>query len=421
MLKYRMLKLLIFPLFLLTCFSTISSAQIISFGKFSIGQSRIHADLNDFLIHSNNPDIAAAWVSDSVQWIRNENNLLVPRALLRIVVRNNAGRVHIDYHNSTIIPVQKKNYLVSELYVDLFNPDIASVYSGPLLLDKIVIEAKGVANTRSKQLIDFSCSPYQLKIEGIDNEYLSVGCKMNRLGKFGNERPRLEITLSSTNLRMLNDAKPPYTIFLDDSSPVEVQMTGVDKKIKTFHLEAQLPARLNRLKTAVGFGPYIYQSDFLNKNQIHSIAPSLMIYGKFDINETSSFKAFDALLYSKSFFNNAGLYFSYDLADAFDGRILMNALLGFQGLHYKYAVNTPTVFRLIYPQGFEVVYKHAFIENYNLFYGMFLSTTSESYTNAWLRYGKSSFIELNYIDWGLEKNHIKMVGLSVGIPFIGAF
>ena len=399
----------------------IASAQIISFGKFSIGESRIHAELNDFVIHTQHPDIKAAWIPDSVQWIRNEQNLLVPRARLKIFIRASDDLVHIDYHNTIVIPVKKNNYVTTEIYVDLFNPDIAFVYSGKVLLDKIVIEAKAVTNARSKQLIDYSCAPYNLKIEGIDSEYLSIGCKMGRVGKFGNEHPRLEISLSSTNLRTLNDAKPPYVIYLEDNSPVELQLKSVDQKIKTFHLEAKIPNRLNRLKTSLGFGPYIYQSEFQDDKQIANFAPAIMIYGKFDINETSSFKAFDALLYSKSRFNNSGLYFSYDLADAFDGRVLIDALFGFQGLHYKYSSSTPTEFRLIYPQGFEVIYKHAFMENYNLVYGMFLSTSSESYTNAWLRYGKSSFLELNYINWGHDKSKMKMFGLSIGIPFLSAF
>jgi hypothetical protein len=402
-------------------FSTTAPAQIISLGKFSIGESRIHADLNDFVIHTKHPDVAAAWVPNSVQWIRNENNLLVPRALLKIFIRNNTNLIHVEYNKTLVVPVKKKNYASTEIYVDLFNPDSALVFSGTDLLDKIVIEARAVLNARSKQLIDYSCSPYQLKLEGIDSEYLSVGCKMSRLGKFGSERPRLEITLSSTNLRTMNDTKPPYTIYLEDNSPVEIKMKGVDQKINTFHLEATLPKRLNRLKTALGFGPYIYESAYLTESKSNSVAPSLMIYGKLDINETSSFKAFDALLYSKTFFNNSGLYFSYDLAEAFDGRILLNTLIGFQGLHYKFSDQTPTTFRLIYPQGFEVIYKHAFVENYNLTYGMFLSTSAEIYTNAWLRYGKSSFLELNYIEWAHDQSHIKMWGLSVGIPFFSAF
>ena len=104
-----MLKLLTSSLFFLTLFIVENSyAQIISFGKFSIGESRIHAELNDFVIHSQHPDVKAVWVPGSVQWIRNDQNLLVPRALLKIFIRTDLGMVHIDYHNSVIIPVKKK-------------------------------------------------------------------------------------------------------------------------------------------------------------------------------------------------------------------------------------------------------------------------------------------------------------------------
>lgn len=417
-----MLKILISTfLFLILSISRVS-AQTFNFAKFSIGDSRIQVDLNDFYIHNNHPKIKASWVPDSVQWIRNENNLLVPRALLKILINTNDSVVHVDYNNSIIIPFRGINKVYeTEIYVDLFNPGVILVISGKEVLDKIIIDAKEAKDARSKQLIDYSCSPYDLKIDGIDTEYLSIGCKMNRLGKLGDNYPLLEITMSSTNLRTINEAKPPYTIYLKDNSPVEIKMKGVDNKIKTFGLSASLPKKLYRLKTAIGFGPYIYQSEFESSKHEEKLAPSIMLYAKYDLTETASIKAFDALLYSKSLFNNSGLYFSYDLAQAFDGRILLNALIGFQGLHYKHSPSNSTEFHLIYPQGFELIYKHAFIENYNLIYGMFLSTSAQSYTNAWLRYGKSSFLELNYIDWTNNRSHINMWGISVGIPFFSAF
>lgn len=414
-----------FLLLLIATFSLFfneAHSQMISFGKFTIGESKIRADLSDFKIIVKNPNISAEWVPGTVQWIRNENNLLVPRALLKIIIKQSMNELHIESHNSIIIPAKKDNYYETQVYIDLFNPEQLLVYSASELLDKISIVAEAVADARSKQLIDYSCAPYDLKIEGIDTEYLSVGCKMNRLGTFANEYPRLEITMNSTNLRTLNNSKPPYVVYLEDNSPVDLKMKGLNQQTIQFKLSAKLPKRLHRLKTSVGYGPYIYESEYQTDKQSANFAPSLMVYAKYELTDTSSIKAFDALLYSKSRFNNSGLYFSYDLADAFDGRVLINALLGFQGIHYKFEKNAFTEFRLIYPQGFEVIYKHAFLLNYHLFYGMFISTNNiDSYTNAWLRYGKSSFIELNYIDWGHEKNHMKMIGLSVGIPFFNAF
>jgi hypothetical protein len=397
-----------------------SFGQTFNLGRFSIGESRVQVELQNFFVHHQDQKVFAEWIPNSVQWIRNENNLLVPRALLSIQAKTD-GSITFSYQDKTIIPTYANGVFESQVYIDLFNPETINIYSGEKLLDKITIEARATKSARSKQLIDYSCSSYQLEIEGIDDEYLSVGCKMSRLGKLGSETPRLEITMSSTNLRVLNGSKPPYTIYMEDNFPVELKMKDADGKIKTMRLKAQVPDRLYRFKTALGFGPYIYTSQEKAARQESNFAPSLMLYGKYELNDTASFKAFDALLYSKSFFNNSGLYFSYDLVSVFDERVYINALLGFQGLHYRYAKENGTVFRLIYPQGFEVIYKHAFRENYNLSYGMFLSTTNEKYTNAWLRYGKSNFLELNYINWGHENSSIKMWGLSVGIPFFSAF
>lgn len=398
-------------------------AQAFSIAKFSIGETRIPLDLNDFVIHTKSKNIQTNFIQDSLQWIRNENNLLVPRILLEIQVIQNISDVYFNIDKKIIFPSKAGTHYSTKIYVDLFNPAEISVFSGNILLDSITIEAKSTSNAKSKQLIDYSCSPYSLKIEGIDNEYISVGCKMNRLGNWYANTPRLEITMSSTNLKTIAGNKPPYFFYLENSSPVEIQLVDQDKKINSVRIEAQVPARINRFHTALGFGPYIYKAGIHDEMTESLLASSLMVYAKFDLTDTASFKAFDALLYSKSLFNNSGLYFSYDLAELFDNKILINALLGFQGIHYSYSrKNNGTEFRMLYPQGFEVLYKHAFgLENYNLFYGMFLSMNQERYTNAWLRFGKRAFLELNYIDWGFNTSQIQMWGVSVGIPFVSAF
>lgn len=419
-----MIRFKYFILIILFISSQLVHAQAFSIAKFSIGETRIPLNLNDFAIHTKSKNIKTNFINDSLQWIRNENNLLVPRILLEIQVDNSQADIYLSVDKKNIFPAKLGSTYSTKVYVDLFNPAEISVFSGTTLLDSITIEAKNNSRAKSKQLIDYSCSPYSLKIEGIDNEYISVGCKMNRLGKWYAETPRLEITMSSTNLKTATGSKPPYFFYLEDNSPIEIQLIDQDKKINIVRIEAQIPPRLHRLNTALGFGPYLYKAGINNEVTKSLFAPSLMIYGKFALTETASIKAFDALLYSKSLFNNSGLYFSYDLAEVFDNRIFINALLGFQGIHYSYKRKTSgTEFKTLYPQGFEVLFKHAFgLENYNLFYGMFLSTNQERYTNAWVRFGKSTFLELNYIDWASSSSSkIQMWGVSLGFPFISGF
>lgn len=409
-------------LLLLTLFAFKASAQTFNLAKFSIGESRIKLDQSEFAIKNTDSNIEVHFISDSVQWIRNEANLLVPRSMVGITIKNNDHNIILHYLNKTIIPVKHEQNFYTELYVDLFNPNVIEVYRANQIIDRITFVSKGTKDAKSKQLIDYSCVPYQLNIEGIDDEYLSVGCKMEAIGKMFSQRPRLEVTISSTNLISENGERPPYTIYLQDNSPVIFKLKNDQGDLKTISVKAKIPERLTRLKLAAGIGPYIYNSEKLNATTNGQIAPSYMLYGKFDLTPTTSFKAFDALVYAKTLFNNSGMYFSYDLAEIFDGRILINTLLGFQGLHYKYDKASSTKFEMLYPQGFEVIYRHAFgIENKHLTYGMFLSTDSNEYTNAWIRYGGRFFWELNYINWAHTPNKISMYGLSIGFPIFEAF
>jgi hypothetical protein len=410
-------------LLFLLIISTNAFSQVFSIAKFSIGESRIQLNLNEFVIHTKTKIVQTNFIKDSLQWIRNENNLLVPRVLLEIKIVDKKSDIYLIVDKKVIIPSKEGKAFTTKAYVDLFNPAEINIYSDKELIDTVTIEAKNSTSAKSKQLVDYSCSPYSLKIEGIDNEYISVGCKMGQLGKWYAQTPRLEITMSSTNLKTLNGNRPPYFFYLEDNSPIEINLLDQENRVSALHIEAKIPKRVYRLHTSFGFGPYFYKAGINQEMTKSLIASSIMGYAKFDITETASVKAFDALLYSKSLFNNSGLYFSYDLAEVFDNRIYINALLGAQGIHYSYSrKNSGTEFRILYPQGFEVLYKHAFgIENYNLFYGMFLSTNQERYTNAWLRFGKSAFLELNYIDWGHNTSRIQMWGLSMGLPFFNGF
>lgn len=396
-------------------------AQTFSIAKFSIGESRINLDLADFLVELEKKNVQAGLIKNSVQWIRDENNLLTPRVLIGIIIKKNNPQIHVTYFDKKIIPNKKNNFYYTQFFVDLFHPGEIIIHEGETILDKITIRSKGVTDARSKQLIDYSCSPFDLKILGIDSEYLSIGCKLHRLGKIGKELSRLEITMNSTNLRTINGDKPPFTIYLDDNSPVELQVIGQDEKIQTLKISAQFPKRQHRLKSAVGFGPYIHDSFKAEQSSKNNLGPSVMLYGKFDLTETSSFKFFDALIYSKTIFNNSGLYFSYDLAEVFDGRLLFNALLGMQGLHYKFDKNSETIANTIYPQGFEVVYRHFYgMENKHLTYGMFIGTGEHKYINSWLRFGGAQFLELNYIKWAHRKDEIRTWGVSIGLPLFSA-
>lgn len=409
-----MRKLILF--FLISFYSACVFAQAFSIGQFSIGQAAVDLDVNDFNIEKSHSDIETSFVTDSIQWLRPENNLLTPRVLLNIHVPKKYQPVYFKIAGQVIF--------ASQVYINLFNPETIQIFQGDKVLDTIQISAKAVARSKLKQWIDYTCLPYNVVITGIEQQYSSTGCKLNRVGSFGRETPRLEVAFSSPNLETLAGDHPPFLFNLQNNDPVETVLINKSTKEKVnVTVSAKLPERLNRLKVAGGLGPYFFTSTYNLETKGPDTAPSYMLYAKYELSETSSLKAFDALVYNnKSLFNNSGLYFSYDLAQVFDGQVVLGALIGFQGLHYRFDSGYPNEFEVIYPQGFELTYNHAFgIQNRYLSYGMFLSTTEEVYRNIWLRYGGQVFYELNYITWGSDIAEIEMWGLSIGFPLFKAF
>ena len=160
-----------------------------------------------------------------------------------------------------------------------------------------------------------------------------------------------------------------------------------------------------------------------DKSRNDRIAPAVMFYGRYDLIKTTCLRFFNATVASGSVFNNGGIYFAYELADAFDGRLELVPLLGAQILSFDYDDENDAYHKAIYPQGAEIVWNNAFgIENYNVVYGMFLSTSSQNdYQNLWVRWGKGYFWELNYINWAQDGFRAKMWGLSIGLPMFQAF
>lgn len=400
----------------------IINAAPVNLSRTTIGESRVEIDLKNFEIKYKHSDIRARFIAESLRFERNADNLLTPKVLVGIAI-NKARDISLVHNKETFIPTSLKGGVYSELWVDLFNPYEIQVFQDQTLIDVITVESISVSTVTKTQLIDYSCTPHQLKITGMENEYISVGCMLQKIGKLGRETPRLEVSFSTTNYRMKNGASPPYKIILENEASANFTLVDSKKETREVNISATLPSRLHRLKTAIGFGPYIYDSHEENYSRQNKYAPSLMLYGKFDISNASSIKFFDAVLIEKTFFNNAGLYFSYDLAEAFDSRVIFSTLLGFQGLNFRAKKTSAMKSRIIYPQGFEVLYKHPFNrENEYMTYGMFLSTdNTEDYTNAWFRWGKKYFYELNYISWKHRDTDISMWGLSVGLPLFQAF
>lgn len=425
MVKFVVILLLVFSS---SVFAADDKVFSFSFGPVSIGEARVPISVNDFevLVKSTNDRVQAVIESESVQWVRGEHNILSPRARVLIKVKGDASLLHLEYQGKDIL-LQKRNEneAQSTLYISLFYPESIRIVERDAGIGEIILRPKKTQKISKKKskLIDYSCAPYHLLIEGLDQDYLSVSCRLGRIGNFGDEKPLLEVYWTSTNTHLLDGNSPPYVAVLTDSSPVVTKVKTINGEDEDVIIKANLPDRLYRLRTALGLGPYSFVSKEGQLEHKASTAPAGMLYANLMLTEGSSFRAFDALVSQKSLFNNAGFYFAYDLGSAFDQRVMVTALLGLQSLSYRFSSQHKTRTNLIYPQGVEVVLKHFWgIENSNLIYGMFISPSkNEDYKNIWIRYGKRVFGEINYISWSDEKRSASMWGLSIGFPFVSFF
>jgi hypothetical protein len=405
--------------------------KLISFGDVQIGADRINLIIDDFKVNTeqkSNIPIRANLIADSVQWVRDQSNLLIPRARLQIDVGSRSATIVARYIDEVVIPEKTNKGSSFDLYVNLFNPGTVEIKKGTQIIGEVGIRVDDIsdkikARNQKTKLIDYSCSRYRLEFKGLEHEYMSIGCKLQRIKIKGIETPRLVVTWSTTNYSLLDDSIPPFKVILHGNDPATIIVKDRNGKNKKITISANLPKRLHRLKTAFGFGPYMFEPRDGDESRNQRVAPALMFYGRYDLLKTTSLRFFNATVASGSLFNNGGLYFAYELADAFDGRLELVPLLGAQILSFDYDDEKDAYHKAIYPQGAELVWNNAFnVENYLVVYGMFLSTSSQQeYQNLWIRWGKKYFWELNYINWEQDGLKAKMWGLSIGLPLFQAF
>ncbi len=398
--------------------STLAAIDV-SFGPVKVGEKRLRLNLDTFsFVRSlKSESVSYKLIKGSTQWIRTKENILIPRALASITVKS-SKTVSISYEGKNILVQGSKNKKNLKIYVNLFDSEEMKIYEANKLIETLRIYSNEPLENKNGHLIDYSCSSYGIEIKGLDDQFVSAGCMMETLGRVGKEYQRMTFSWSTPNYHLENGMRGPYTSVFMNSTPLNFELIDDKGNKKTVTIKTNVRTRFHRLKTAIGFGPYSFKAVDDESERETKVAPAAMIYAKWDLDRDTSFRAFDAFIYNESLFNNAGLYFAYNLAKIFDGRIEITPLLGAQILSNKYDSNSSTTNRIIYPQGFEVFYKHAFgIKNYSIVYGMFLSTDSEeTYDNAWIRWGKGYFWELNYIRWARDGEESSMWGLSIGIP-----
>jgi hypothetical protein len=402
-------------LYIRMSFSSSEVLQNLTLGPVEIGEERMKIELQDFAIDFDQKKIQASWIKDSLQWVRQDNILLMPRALMMIKVPS--GGFHIRYHQRSWLFQKNNQHSFIQIWVSLFDPEPIKVYRGAEFYTSIGL----VPQVKNKgHLIDYSCAPWDVSMEGLSTDFVTMGCRLQRLGLPGSEKPLLEIHWSAASHRLKDQSSPPYVALITHNRALEFQVENSKKKSQDVRVNADLPARLYRLRLAASTGPHRFNIDrefFPNKAQTTA---TVMLYGNYFLSEKASLRFFNAWVDQIAFFNNAGLYYASEVGEFLDRRFSFTTLLGTQHLTFKPRGGEESAVQMIYPQGAELTWRHPFGQlNKRMTLGGFVDFSGTyNYQNSWLRYGGKYFIEVNFLKWDQNDKSAELWGLSVGMPFL---
>ncbi len=415
--------------FLLIFLSNSIAAQKRSFisfknGQVQFGQSYLDLDLDNFKLNLSEPSkaIKSAFVQGTLKWEKNKDGLFLPSAELLIQMSKKVWgnkQPTIKFQKKIYTPSLLKNNSIYSfaLTVSLFQINEIKIYKGGEFNNTLYLEPLTSRKVKH-HYIDPSCTAYHLEIKNFD-EYLSVSCELIKLGSIGSERPKLKLLWVTPRYFVNDSSEPDNVTTFTSSGSAEIYLKNHNGQRKKLHFNVTLPKKLHRVKTALGLGPYQMFSR-IGDQEDKGITGNITLYGRFDLTLNTSIRFFDSFaMKSKEIFNNFGLYFAYDLARVYDDRIQVVALLGTQYLTHNSEFGEDFN-KFIAPQGGEVTYHHPFgLRNYVLGAGAFYSFTDNyNYLNSWIRFGKKTTYEFNYIKYNNDSREVSVAGLSVIFPLV---
>lgn len=290
-------------LFTTTIFPLALFSQATSIGKHSVGSSDVEIDLSDFIIMNKNKNISTQLIFDSLRWKRTEENQITPLIQLEIESSHFKNPLYFKMNQQIYYSSFQNQKSRLSIEVNLMEPTLIQVYDDHLVVDEIQIYTRTNQNSKNRQWIDYSCKPYQVNTHGFEFDYSSIGCKMHLLGQLGNEKPHLEVRLSSPQSKALDGTPSPFILFFDKTETQNFKIIN-SKTMSTQNVSvsAIVPDQMYRIKLAGGIGPYVFNAKENNDTLGPQTSASFMLYGKLGLTETSSIKAFDALIWDHTFF-----------------------------------------------------------------------------------------------------------------------
>jgi hypothetical protein len=277
---------------------------------------------------------------------------------------------------------------------------------------------------------DLSCASLGLSAQVLEEtssaHWMMLGCRLYRSRSEGFETPSVEVWAvwdQGEQVISLGDVSTGENSTRLWSLRLHAGQSGVrlGSQKAQVQLGTQLPQIIHRGALGLGIGPYQFHFDG-NRENVNFISPLATLYSSYHYSDTTKFVGFGIFSLEKHHYLDVGIYVRLENFRLLDRRVGVHLLFG--GHAFGFVSDGKSYLGASAPQGFEITGNDLFGKGSKVALGAFIypSIGKESYYNAWLRWGRSVFVELNYLAWETSFQNrsfsSSMVGLALGFPVL---
>lgn len=377
--------------------------------------------------------------SDSFQWVRVEQVIVLPR--VRVEVRNVSGAAFNlevqGFHQVSSRADDSSPSIAQSLYPAIDHPNnILMVRAASSSAANALTELRfrlRLKQSSSRSFIahdDNSCSRNGIEVrrvssgDGEPTAWVSFGCRMVYSSGSPSDFPSFELFSFWNGLQGRQKINNIESIETSDGIWVMrlQQSPGVvyfENELGRFEVKYRIPARLPWVSVGFGIGPYLYNYEVPNSLENTNTVTALGTgYASFFLHESMRIVSFQAFPIHSKFSADVGVYLLWEQTRAIDDRFSMSVLLG--GHSVLFLADGELNAGFSGPQGVEVTIRDFLLRSYNLNLGGFFYPLIEnrSYVNTWIRWGNAKYFgEINYIKWNEPYRGSSVFSESVGLSF----
>jgi hypothetical protein len=406
-----------------------------------------------FTWRGDEPDaVRGTLLDDSVEWTRPVEELVLPRARARIEIAGGADSAFASYAGA-LYPFSRnaKGIWVVDLAVALLvDPSepvtVEYIKANKKFLGALSLERREHSVSPKQRVhLDPTCSRFIRRATahgGTGSDWLSIGCRRVIYRASTQVRQSVELHAFWDNARNVRVDGVAIENAQSASRELVLRLNPEAKRLElraepdmVVTLEYAAPSRAHGAMIELGIGPNVHHWLGVLDNPIagtlrdpfYVLSPLAVMNLSYEISDTLRLISFNAVNLNRRWDADLGFYVNYEAMRVLDRRFTVNLLIGAHAVSFMTADGY--VLKFGAPQGTEVIFRDAFVRNFDLSLGGFLypEISNKSYYNVYLRYGTPNlFGEINVIEWSepLKSGVIastKSLGLTVGFPLVRFF